>query len=42
LLDQHTCALYETRFRYLPARDASGNPVEITVHGTRSWYILSR
>ena len=42
LLDQHTCTLYETRFRYLPARDAAGNPVEITVHGTRSWYILNR
>ena len=42
LLDQHTCALYETRFRYLPARDAAGNPVEVTVHGARSWYIVGR
>ncbi|WP_114226863.1 MULTISPECIES: TonB family protein [Sphingomonas] len=37
LLDQRTCALYEQRYRYLPARDAGGQPVEITIRAIRSW-----
>jgi len=37
LLDQRTCALYEQRYRYLPARDTSGRPVEITIGAVRSW-----
>lgn len=37
LLDQRTCELYERRYRYLPARDTSGQPVEITINAVRSW-----
>ncbi|URD60818.1 energy transducer TonB [Sphingomonas sp. KRR8] len=37
LLDERTCSLYEQRYRYLPARDASGRPVEITIRAIRSW-----
>lgn len=37
LLDQRTCQLYEQRYRYLPARDASGRPVEITIGAVRTW-----
>jgi protein TonB len=37
ILDQRTCQLYERRYRYLPARDSSGRPVEITIRAIRSW-----
>lgn len=37
LLDQRTCQLYEQRYRYLPARDAAGQPVEIVMGAIRSW-----
>lgn len=37
LLDQRTCQLYEQRYRYLPAHDSSGQPVEITINAVRSW-----
>lgn len=40
LLDQRTCQLYETRFRYEPARDAAGQPQRVTAHATRSWFIV--
>ena len=37
ILDQRTCQLYEQRYRYVPARDGSGRPVEITIRAIRSW-----
>jgi protein TonB len=42
LLDQHTCRLYESRYRYQPARDAAGRPEQVTVRATRSWFIVGR
>lgn len=37
VLDQRTCALYEQRYRYLPAQDTGGRPVEITIRAIRTW-----
>lgn len=42
LLDRHTCRLYEQRYRYQPARDSTGRPVEVTIRTTRSWFIAGR
>lgn len=42
LLDQRTCRLYETRYRYEPARDASGQPEQVKVRATRTWFIVGR
>jgi protein TonB len=42
LLDQRTCSLYESRYRYQPARDAAGRPEQVTVRATRSWFIVGR
>lgn len=36
-LDGLTCALVERRFRYRPARSASGEPVESTLRTTFTW-----
>lgn len=38
-LDQQTCALIQQRFRFVPSRDADGNPVRSTVEETHSWEI---
>lgn len=42
LLDQRTCLLYESRYRYQPARDAAGRPEQVIVRATRSWFIVGR
>ncbi len=42
VLDQHTCRLYEGRYRYEPARDAGGRPEQVIVRATRSWFIVGR
>lgn len=40
LLDQRTCQLYESRYRYDPARDATGQPQRVIARATRSWFIV--
>ncbi len=41
-LDATTCRLIEQRFRYRPARDASGRPVPETVSRTFDWLLPFR
>ena len=36
-LDSTTCRIFERRFRYTPARDATGNPVPQTIRSTVTW-----
>lgn len=36
-LDSTTCRIFERRFRYAPARDASGNPVPTTMRQSVNW-----
>ncbi len=38
-LDAKTCAVFKTRARYIPARDASGNPVPSAVTERLRWVI---
>ncbi len=38
-LDDTTCRLIEKRFRYRPARDASGRPIASTIRGEQAWEI---
>jgi protein TonB len=37
VLDETTCRLIEQRFRYRPARDASGNPQPSVFPATFDW-----
>lgn len=37
-LDEHTCLLIESRFRYRPARDATGRPVADVLFGRHQWW----
>jgi protein TonB len=41
-LDSTTCRLIEERFRYRPARDADGRPVQETVSRTFDWLLPFR
>lgn len=41
-LDSTTCRLIQRRFRYEPARDASGRPVPFTIVGDHGWEIGRR
>jgi protein TonB len=41
-LDTTTCRLIERRFRYRPARDGSGRPVEQSVTSSFDWTIPVR
>jgi protein TonB len=36
-LDSTTCRIFQSRFRYAPARDAAGNPVPTTVRQSVTW-----
>lgn len=38
-LDRTTCRLIEQRFRYLPARDAAGNPVPDVAGWRQDWWL---
>jgi protein TonB len=38
-LDEATCRLIETRFRYKPATDAAGRPVRSTIVSNHYWII---
>ncbi|MCC2977423.1 energy transducer TonB [Sphingomonas sp. PL-96] len=41
-LDATTCRLIEGRYRYAPARDASGNPVEEVRGWRQDWWLEAR
>jgi protein TonB len=41
-LDRSTCRLIEQRFRYTPARDANGAPVQQTMTGWYDWFLKRR
>ena len=36
-LDRTTCRIFQSRFRYRPARDATGNPVSQTIRSSVTW-----
>jgi periplasmic protein TonB len=42
LLDELTCELVERRFRYRPARDASGRPVDYVLRTSFTWGLRQR
>jgi protein TonB len=42
LLDDTTCRLGEKRFRYRPARDAEGSPIESTETTNFTWGTRAR
>ena len=42
LLDELTCELVEARFRYRPARDASGRPVDYVLRTSFTWGLRRR
>jgi protein TonB len=39
MVDETTCRLIVRRFRYRPARDASGKPVAVTIGGSHDWWM---
>jgi protein TonB len=39
-LDATTCRIVRKRFRYKPARDASGSAVSATIVGTHEWTVI--
>jgi len=41
-LDETTCRLIEQRFRYLPARDASGTPIADVAGWQQDWWLERR
>jgi TonB family protein len=41
-LDRTTCRVIEERFRYAPARDAIGEPVEQTMTRSYDWFLKSK
>jgi protein TonB len=42
VLDETTCRLIRQRYRYAPAKDAQGRPVEDVIYWAQRWWRPSR